>query len=165
MTQLSYDREAVVRYAETWWNSYNPAFPRFTVDCTNFVSQCVRAGGAPLRGIPNKLNGWWFKANNWSLSWSVAHSLYWYLMESKTGLVATRVESATELSLGDVICYDFQGDGRWDHTTIVVRKDATGNPYVNAHTDNSRHRYWEYRDSAAWTANIQYAFFRIKILS
>src|SRR5690625_8038604 len=87
MTQLIYDRQAVVQYAETWWNRYNPAFPQFTVDCTNFVSQCVRAGGAPLRGIPNKLNGWWYKANNWSLSWSVAHSLYWYLMESKTGLV------------------------------------------------------------------------------
>ena len=66
-----------------------------------------------------------------------------------------------ELTIGDVICYDFNGDGRWQHNTIVVHKDYYGMPLVNAHTTNSRNRYWDYRNSTAYTPNIQYAFFHI----
>lgn len=73
----------------------------------------------------------------------------------------TEVSSPDQLTYGDVICYDFEGDGRWDHTTIVTAKDAYGMPLVNAHTNNSRHRYWSYEDSMAWTENTKYKFFRI----
>lgn len=159
--RFSYDRLAAVRYAEHWWNSYNPDYPTFTVDCTNYISQCLRAGGAPMRGMPNRSQGWWYQANNWSFSWAVAHSLRWYLSGSTSGLKGKEVQNANELHPGDVICYDFQGDGRWDHNTIVVTKDADGMPLVNAHTDNSRHRYWSYEDSTAWTPNIKYKFFQI----
>lgn len=161
MNGFMYDRQQAVLYAEKWWNSYNPAFPHFSVDCTNYISQCLYAGGAPMRGEPVREKGWWCKPNNWSFSWSVAHSFYWYLKTSTIGLQATEVESEKELYVGDVICYDFEGNNRWDHTTIVVRKDASGVPLVNAHTDNSRHRYWMYMDSAAWTPQTKYAFFTI----
>lgn len=159
--RFSYDRRAAVQYAERWWNSYNPAFESFSDDCTNFVSQCLYAGGAPMWGAPIRERGWWYEDNNWSFSWSVAHSLRWYLSGSTKGLTGKEVERVEQLLPGDVICYDFQGDGRWDHTTIVVAKDADGMPLVNAHTDNSRHRYWSYEDSTAWTPNIQYKFFTI----
>jgi hypothetical protein len=159
--QFSYDRLAAVKYAEHWWNSYNPTYKKFDVDCTNYISQCLRAGGAPMRGAPNRNKGWWYQGNNWSFSWAVAHSLRWYLSGSTEGLQGKEVESASDLYLGDVICYDFQGDGRWDHNTIVVAKDANDMPLVNAHTDNSRHRYWSYEDSTAWTPQIQYKFFQI----
>src|SRR5690625_971306 len=33
--RFTYDRQAAVKYAERWWNSYNPAFKKFDVDCTN----------------------------------------------------------------------------------------------------------------------------------
>ncbi|MUK88805.1 hypothetical protein GMD78_10410 [Ornithinibacillus sp. L9] len=159
--RFSYDRMAAVQYAERWWNSYNPEYRKFDVDCTNYVSQCLRAGGAPMRGAPNRNQGWWYQNNNWSYSWSVAHSLRWYLSGSTQGLKGTEVASASELSPGDIICYDFEGDGRWDHNTIVVSKDNHRMPLVNAHTDNSRHRYWSYEDSTAYTPNIKYKFFRI----
>ncbi|EPR28081.1 putative cytosolic protein [Geobacillus sp. WSUCF1] len=68
---------------------------------------------------------------------------------------------AEQLMAGDVICYDFQGDGRFDHSTIVVAKDQNGMPLVNAHTTNSRMRYWSYEDSSAYTPNIRYKFFHI----
>ena len=55
-----------------------------------------------------------------------------YLSNSKSGLRAVRKSSASELVPGDVICYDFEDDGRWNHTTIVVAKDADGMPLVNA---------------------------------
>jgi len=159
--RFTYDRLAAVQYAERWWNNYNPNFQRFSVDCTNFVSQCLYAGGAPMRGAPSREEGWWYQGKKWSFSWSVAHSLRWYLSGSTQGLRGKEVESAGELEPGDVICYDFEGDGRYDHTTFVVAKDAKGMPLVNAHTENSRHRYWSYEDSTAWTPDMKYKFFQI----
>lgn len=161
LDRFTYDRHKAVQYAERWWNSYNPAYREFHVDCTNYVSQCLQAGGAPMWGAPAREKGWWYQGDNWSYSWAVAHSLRWYLSGSSNGLQGKEVESASDLYPGDIICYDFQGDGRWDHNTIVVTKDAYDMPLVNAHTDNSRHRYWSYEDSTAWTPDIQYKFFRI----
>ncbi|WLR51285.1 amidase domain-containing protein [Bacillus tianshenii] len=156
-----YDRRAAVQYAEKWWNGRNPAYRTFDVDCTNFISQCLRAGGAPMTGYPNRGRGWWYSGNSWSYSWAVAHSLRWYLSGAKQGLQAKEMSSARDLVLGDVICYDFEGDGKWDHNTIVVAKDANDEPLVNAHTNDSRMRYWKYEDSAAWTPNIKYKYFHI----
>ncbi len=158
---FEYDRLKAVQYAEKWWDSYNPAYKKFEVDCTNYISQCLHAGGAPMRGVPNRSKGWWMNNNNWSYSWSVANSMRWFLPSAKVGLRAKVVSKPEDLKLGDVICYDFQGDGRFDHTTIVTAKDANGMPLVNAHTYNSRSRYWNYEDSTAYTPNIQYKFFTI----
>ncbi|PKM81782.1 MAG: hypothetical protein CVU88_03730 [Firmicutes bacterium HGW-Firmicutes-13] len=160
-TRNLYNREAVIQYAEKWWDSDNPAYRAFELNCTNYVSQCVRAGGAPMRGFPNRGVGWWYANNNWSFSWAVAHSLQWYLKSSKTGLRAEEVPSADQLIPGDVICYDFNADGRWQHNTVIVAKDGDNMPLVNAHTFNSRMRYWAYEDSIAWTPEIKYTFFHI----
>ncbi len=156
-----YNRLKAVQYAERWWNSYNPAYKKFDVDCTNFISQCLHEGGAPMNGYPNRSKGWWLRDHNWSYSWAVANALRLYLSNSRVGLRAREVSSPEQLSLGDVICYDFQGDGRFDHNTIVTGKDAYGMPLVNAHTYNSRMRYWAYEDSSAYTPNIKYKFFAI----
>ncbi|WP_191566209.1 amidase domain-containing protein [Metabacillus idriensis] len=157
-----YDRLAAVQYAERWWNSHNPKFKNFDVNCTNYVSQCLHAGGARMRGYPGRSSGWWMQNNSWSYSWTVAHSLTLFLGNSKTGLRATSVGAPEALMPGDVICYDFQGDGRFDHTTIVVAKDQANMPLVNANTYNSRMRYWDYEDSTAYTPNIKYKFFHIE---
>lgn len=160
-TTFHYDRMKAVQYAERWWNDYNPAFKNFEVDCTNYISQCLHAGGAPMRVFKDRSKGWWMMNSNWSFSWTVANSLRWYLPSAKTGVRAKEVSSASELLPGDVICYDFQGDGRFDHTTIVTAKDVNGMPLVNAHTANSRRRYWAYEDSTAYTPNIKYKFLTI----
>jgi hypothetical protein len=158
---FKYNRLEAVRYAERWWNSYNPNYKKFENDCTNYISQCLHAGGAPMTGYPNRSKGWWMRSNNWSFTWSVAHSFRWYLSGAKSGLRAKEVSSPQELLLGDIICYDFEGDGRFNHNTIVVAKDENNMPLVNAHTTNSRMRYWEYTDSTAYTPNIKYKFFTI----
>ena len=87
-----------------------------------------------------------------AISWSVAHALRWYLPGVKEWITSQEVKSPEELLLGDVICYDFEGDGRFNHNTIVTGKDANGMPLVNAHTANSRMRYWDYEDSTAYTS-------------
>lgn len=156
----TYDREAAVAYANRWWNDYNPEFPKFGVDCTNYISQCLLAGGAPMRGFPNREQGWWIKDGNWSFSWSVSHSLRWYLAGSDRGLTAKQAGSAGELAPGDVISYDFEGDGVFNHTTIVTSV-RDGVPYVNAHTYNVKGRHWAYKDSYAWRPEAKYIFWKI----
>ncbi|QQK81880.1 amidase domain-containing protein [Salicibibacter cibi] len=157
----NYNRLEAVKYAERWWNAYNPQYRHFTDNCTNFISQCLKAGGAPMHGAPHREKGWWYTGENWSYSWAVAHSMRWHLSGTTTGLTAKEVERATDLQPGDIICYDFDGDGRWEHNTIVVMKDGNHEPLVNAQTENSRNRYWNYEDSTAWTPNIAYKFFQM----
>ena len=159
-----YNRREAVRYAERWWNDYNPIYNKFTDNCTNFISQCLHAGGAPMNRTGQKSKGWWTEGASWSLSWTVAHSLRWYLSGSTSGLRGEEKATAQELQPGDVICYDFTGDGRWQHTTMVVAKDENNEPLVNAQTVNSRMRYWSYEDSTAWTPEIKYKFFRIVVI-
>lgn len=160
-----YNRDKVVEYANKWWNSSNPRFRHFEVDCTNYVSQCLYSGGAPMES-GSKSNGWWYKgygnmSDTWSYSWSVANTLKIYLTNNKNGLTAIEVKDPRELTIGDVICYDFDGDGRWQHNTIVTGINKEGFPLVNAHTINSQKRLWAYKDSHAWTPKIKYAFFHI----
>ncbi|MGD9677633.1 MAG: amidase domain-containing protein [Vulcanibacillus sp.] len=160
-----YNREKVVIYANNWWNNYNPRFLHFENDCTNYVSQCLWAGGAPMK-LGNVGMGWWYrgygsKSDSWSYSWAVAHMLNSYLQNNKKGLTATPIINPELLTIGDVICYDFEGDGRWNHNSIVTAKDYIGTPLVNAHTINSEHRNWSYKESHAWTPKIKYKFFHI----
>ncbi|GAE48034.1 hypothetical protein JCM21738_5090 [Mesobacillus boroniphilus JCM 21738] len=48
---FKYDRLKAVQYAERWWNDYNPAYKKFEVDCTNYISQCLHQGGGRCVGI------------------------------------------------------------------------------------------------------------------
>ena len=48
---LSYDPGSAVNYAMTYCDKRNPAFNDYPgVDCANFVSQCLIAGGQDLSG-------------------------------------------------------------------------------------------------------------------
>ncbi|WP_040949612.1 amidase domain-containing protein [Gorillibacterium massiliense] len=164
---IVYDRQKAAQYADRWWETFNPAFLHFEVDCTNYVSQCIFAGGAPMNYTGKRESGWWYHGQNskeelWSFSWAVADSLRRFLSgsELKGGLRADRVESPKDLAPGDVIAYSWDG-GRYGHSTFVTDRTADGMPLVNAHTVSSKHRYWDYRDSYAWTPNTKYAFFHI----
>jgi hypothetical protein len=165
-----YNREEAVAYAHRHWNSPNPQFRTFEEDdCTNFVSQCLFAGGFPMEPSASRSRGWWYRwgatrsQDLWSYSWTVAHSLYLYLRgKARQGVQVIQMESADQLELGDVICYDWEGDGRWNHNTIVTWTSEYG-PYVNARSVNSQYRFWEYTDSPAWTPQTRYAFFHIVI--
>ncbi|GKU80588.1 amidase domain-containing protein [Paenibacillus sp. L3-i20] len=164
---IRYRRDLVAAFADRWWNEGNPSYETFEDNCTNYVSQCIFAGGAPMNYTGKRGSGWWYKGRTnggewWSYSWSVSNALSLYLSAArKTGLQAVNVQSANELQLGDVITYDWNGDGRYQHSTIVTAFDSAGEPLVNANTVASRHRYWDYRDSYAWTKGTKYRFFHI----
>lgn len=165
--EVRYRRDEAAAYADRWWKDGNPEFEVFDVDCTNYVSQCLFAGGAPINYTGKRETGWWYKGYNgaqewWSFSWAVSDSLERYLSGQRTsGLRAEAMERADQLSLGDIIQYDWDGNGHYQHSTIVTAFDAEGMPLVNARTVSSRHRYWDYRDSYAWTDRTAYRFFHI----
>lgn len=166
---IKYNRWKAQQYAETHWNRPNPAYVDMQVDCSNFVSQCIYAGDAPMNYTGRRENGWWYKGLQqrqelWSYSWSVAQSLQAFLSSSKTGLRAESVESPYQLAVGDVITYDWDGDSRFQHSVIVTAHASDGAPLVNARTTDSRHRYWEYKDSYAWTEKTKYKFFHLSDL-
>jgi hypothetical protein len=150
-----------VQYAARWWSSYNPVFRAFRDDCTNFISQCLFAGGWPMEGTGRRDKGWWYQGPNeqWSFSWAVAHSLRLYL---ETSGRAEQRQAARDLELGDVICYDFDGDGVYQHNVIVVGFDPDGEPLVAAHAFPAWGRPWRYTDSPAFTPRTKYLFWHIK---
>lgn len=162
-----YDRIQVQLYANTWWNSFNPRYLFFeNDDCTNFVSQCLFAGNAPMHYTGKRELGWWYQGkigNNelWSLSWAVADSLRRFMSGDSKSWHAIRVDSAQKLSIGDVISYDWDGNGHYQHSAIVSGMNTNGAPLVSAHSNNSHNRNWDYRDSSAWTASTQYRFFHM----
>jgi hypothetical protein len=164
--KVRYNRMGTVEYANRWWNSANPAYYKMEDDCTAFASQCLFAGGAPMHYTGKRGSGWWYVGRDhqqelWSYSWAVAHALKTYVLNGTVGLHGRPVSGPQQLELGDMICYDWDGDGRFTHNTIVTAKDAAGMPLVNAHTTNSSNRYWSYRDSYAWTVNTNYVFVHI----
>jgi hypothetical protein len=39
------NRKGAIEYTEKWYDSHNPDYVNYQVDCTNFVSQCWHEGG------------------------------------------------------------------------------------------------------------------------
>ena len=76
-----YNRERAVEYARTWANSRNPLFFDFTGgggNCTNFVSQCLLAGGLVMN--PEETFGWYYiDVNNRAPSWTGVREFYEFM--------------------------------------------------------------------------------------
>ena len=52
---FSYDGNAAVNYALRYCKNYNPSYNKYPgVDCANFVSQCLKAGGFSFSGCSGK---------------------------------------------------------------------------------------------------------------
>ena len=130
-----YNRQAAVGYALNWALSFNPAFPETHngSDCTNFVSQCLLAGGwRMVRGGTlfdvSDLRVWWhaeitpgeppLKDNErYSWSWSAANNLAKFLRLSGRGFPRKSFE---QLEPGDVIFeYDVTKND-YGHAMFVV---------------------------------------------
>lgn len=124
-----------VKYAMQYALNPNPDYRYFLIygrdggDCANFLSQCLRAGGSPMK--VDSRNPWWYNNNGtktvknhtFSVSWSLAHSLYWYLKRNQAnnlyGAKGLEVESLGMLELGDVIFFE-NNKGSIYHSAIVT---------------------------------------------
>ncbi len=119
---MAYNRQKAVAYARRWAYGFNPLFYNFDQiggDCTNFASQCLFAGGLPMNFTP--VFGWYYlNVNNRAPAWTGVNELYDFLItNTEKGPKAVEV-GFDRIELADLIQLDFGGDGRFDHTPIIV---------------------------------------------
>lgn len=168
----SYSRQAAVRYALAYAMKPNPAYRYFPLindrsgDCANFVSQCLRAGGAPMTYSPG--HSWWYnsagpatvKDDKWAIPWAVANSLYWYLKigQSKNlpGPKGLEVASPSQLEAGDVIFYE-DNRGAIFHSAVVTGFSGSS-PLVSHHSYEALNIPY----LASWKA-VRYHFMKISV--
>lgn len=135
-----YNRAQAVAYAQKWALSANPQYYHFEGiggDCTNFISQCLLAGG----GVMNysKTNGWFYiSSSNRSPSWTSVDFLQQFLL-SNTGVGPyAEVMDVNLLQEGDLIQLQ-QNPTHFNHTVIITKKIGK-QIYVCAHSNDAKDR-------------------------
>ncbi len=148
ITTLPYDRERAVEYARRWALSRNPLFSDFTPfggNCTNFVSQCLLAGGAVMNFTPTY--GWYYISDEERApAWSGVNEFYDFLTgkpeftreNGGIGPFASEVRTNRMVQIGDVIQLSNES-GRFYHT-LIISDIADGEVYVCAHSIDSLDR-------------------------
>ncbi|MFI9752234.1 amidase domain-containing protein [Streptomyces collinus] len=141
-TGTTYDYKAMAAYAEKHWNAYNKDYPDFNGrgaggDCTNFVSQSLKAGGwKHVPGYVYDYTRWFGNADIQSHSFIGVNEWSWFTQNSKR---TTPLANVYQLEVGDVLQVDFDKDGSKDHTMIVTYKSG-GVPYLTYHSNNTLRR-------------------------
>ncbi|WP_432055595.1 amidase domain-containing protein [Streptomyces sp. bgisy022] len=143
LTGGEYDYKAMAAYAEKHWRDYNPDYPSFDGrgaggDCTNFVSQALKAGG--WKHVPGYVYDYtrWFGNNEiQSHSFVGVNEWSWFALNSER---ATSLANVYQMDVGDVLQVDFDRDGSKDHTMIVTHRSAQGVPYLTYHSTNTLRR-------------------------
>lgn len=135
-----YLRTRAQEYALTWSGERNPLFYNYTGqggDCTNFISQCLLAGGCVMNFTP--VTGWYYiSSSERTASWTGVRYLYEFLTENQgVGPFATEAYPGG-LEIGDVIQLGRSEDDYYH--TLIVTGFARGTYLVSAHTDDSRNR-------------------------
>jgi len=152
----SYQRDRAAAYALRYGIDPNPDYVYIADnDCTNFISQCLRAGGARNHFHPT--HPWWYVDGNMSGSWSVAAMLYWYILvstENNQGITAKTFYQSTHdplpvqitdtIQQGDLIQYR-NGEGHIQHSTVItgfMETERGMEPLVTQHTRNAVNIPW-----------------------
>jgi hypothetical protein len=142
-TATGYDYKAMATYAEKYWSNYNTAYPNFNGqgaggDCTNFVSQALKAGGwKHVPGYVYDYTRWFGNADIQSHSFIGVNEWSWFALNSKRG---TSLANVYQMDVGDVLQVDFDKDGSKDHTMIVTYRSPQGVPYLTYHSTNTFRR-------------------------
>ena len=147
-----YDREKAVAYAHKWAYGRNPAYGDFSEmggDCTNFVSQCLDAGGAPMNYTPTF--GWFYASlNNRAPAWTGVQPFYRFITtNTKAGPYGWPAE-LSQLQIGDVMQLSFDKGVSFGHTALIVSVGTHPDPdnvLVATHSEDADNRpvsHWFY---------------------
>lgn len=145
LIDIPYDAAKAVEYAKRWALSRNPLFPNFAGiggDCTNFISQCLLAGGATMNDTRDY--GWYyFSPENRAPAWSGVEFLYKFLTGAPDfrqenggeGPYARQISFAEGLREGDIVQLANEA-GDFYHTLLITGFDGRI-PLVCAHNDDA----------------------------
>jgi hypothetical protein len=140
---MAYMRWKAVEYAHKWAYSRNPRFLNyddFGGDCTNFISQCIYAGGARMNYTPTF--GWYYiDGNNKAPAWTGVEFLYNFLTKNKGAGPYGVKANLYDIEPGDIIQLSFDGTN-FGHSLFVVQ---VGQPepekvLIATHTRDSDNR-------------------------
>lgn len=136
----NYDRLAAINYAQKWALGHNPEFYHFSGiggDCSNFVSQCLLAGGGKMNY--DKIGGWYYiDLNHRSPSWTSVEQLKRFLISNNKPGPFGEMRAINHLEIGDIIQLR-QNPERFNHSVIITKIDAN-EIYVCAHSDDALNR-------------------------
>lgn len=127
-----FNKSAAAAYARQWARTNNPAYVKQSNDCTNFVSQCMKAGGWSYVMDVSPLPWFYVSWPRPSWAWVNAHNFWWFTSGRPRGALVSRQST---LVPGDVVQFDWDANGQIDHTMVVTSKDGAGNIYLSGHTD------------------------------
>ena len=119
-----YDRHAAVSYARKYALNYNTEYKNFNDsggDCTNFISQCLKAGGIPTSSIWKPYSNTWVRVNG----------LYDYLIHNNYG---KRIDINEAYLVGDIIQFFSNTKGFYSHSGIISMALLNGDYLYCCHT-------------------------------
>ncbi|MEU4086519.1 amidase domain-containing protein [Streptomyces aureus] len=158
LTGGPYDYAAMATYAETYWKNYNPAYRSFNSvggDCTNYLSQSLKAGGWTTVASSGEEYGTWnYTASTQTDTWVGVNEWSWFTQTAKR---STPLANIYQMDVGDVMQMDFDKDGSKDHSMITSYRSASGVPYVTYH-DTDTYRRSVSSLLAAYPTTAYYAY-------
>ncbi|GHF47115.1 hypothetical protein GCM10010218_30510 [Streptomyces mashuensis] len=139
-----YNYTAMVNYANRYWQHPNSAYRTYGNDCTNFVSQAMKAGGWQQKGSGfwdrKDKDKWYYGGHTWTTSYTWAGAENWYWFATKYSHRTRALSNVWQMGLGDVLQADWNRDNTIDHTMIVTGFHGTDEIYLTYHTTNTHNR-------------------------
>ena len=137
-----YNKQKTIEYATFWWNKRNPNFYNFDTlggDCTNFISQCLLAGGIEMNTSKN--SGWhYYSLTNRTPSWTGVEEFFNFSVNNKTSFgPKIKVVTISEVEVGDIVQL-MQNKTRFNHNLLITKIDGINNLTnikVTCHTNDA----------------------------
>ena len=133
MTEYQLNVSAEIEYARRWAFSHNPRYYNFELlggDCTNFVSQCLFAGGAVMNFTRD--TGWYYRSlDDRAAAWTGVEFFCRFVLNNKGVGPFGELVPVDKAAAGDVIQL---GNGTGFYHSLLVIDVCEGVPYVAAHT-------------------------------
>ncbi len=130
----TYNATAAAEYARRYALNYNKEWYFYVNggDCANFVSQSLFMGGMPMTARWHSYDGntYAYLMDN-DYVWIRCHDLMYYLIS----IGGERIDnpSASDFEIGDAVFYDWNLDGKINHSAVVT-DIVNGVPKVSCHS-------------------------------
>lgn len=118
---IDLDRDKMYSYMEKNWDRRPKKWGNFNKlggDCTNFASQVVFAGGAPMNKF-SKLKWYYFGYDDRSPSWTGVNQFYDYMINNIYRGPVGEISDVEDVDVGDIVQLDLYGEGYYSHTLII----------------------------------------------
>ena len=180
----AYSGMSATVYAARYWSTPNSYwYLTLNADCTNFVSQCVKAGGVNMYGTaiagvaggnalvdsnsgkwyhygpytkPNSTQKYWKYTRTWSMVSDFRSCFQWNGHGNVYTYSVNNTSWYSTVQPGDVVQHGYTGHG---HSVLCVApKSGNSNPTFAAHSNNYYGRNMMYMVQDAKNNNNQYIY-------